>query len=259
MSGSKRRVCYRCVFALAAAASLIAPVLAQEGNIRTVRFYRVKPDRIGDFRAAIKEFTAIVKNGGSNRFYTSWASLTGPTEYLRVDQYAKWADLDVVQEPKLKEQAADLQRIGIRIIQCTESSQRIIEEILPDLSLPRASGVPKMVRTLRTRVRPDKVNEYLALIKSDVFPAAKKAELKSYSIAQVRYGAPTSEFLSVAGLNNWAQLDERSGIQKAMGEEGYQRFLAKLRPLVLASEYNIYRFEPELSYLPAASSSSTGN
>ena len=109
------------------------------------------------------------------------------------------------------------------------------------------------------RVRPDKVNEYLALLKSELFPAVKKAELKSYSIAQVRYGAPTSEFLSVSGLNNWAQLDERGGIPKAMGEDGYQRFLAKIRPLILASEYNIYRLERDLSYLPAPSGSSTGN
>jgi hypothetical protein len=258
MSCSKRRGYYRFVFAMAAAVSLSAPALAQERNIRAVRFYRVKPDRVGDFRAAIKEYSGIVKTGGSSRFYTTWVSLTGPNEYLRVDHYAKWADLDVVAEPKLKEQAADLQRIGIRIIQCTESSERIIEEILPDLSLPMGE-VPKMVRTLRTRVRPDKINEYLALVRSDVFPAIKKAELKSYSIAQVRYGAPTSEFLSVSGLNSWAQLDEKGGIPKAMGEEGYQRFLAKLRPLVLASEYNVYRFERDLSYLPAASGSSAGN
>lgn len=258
MSCSKRRGCYRCVFAMAAAVSLIAPALAQERNIRAVRFYRVKPDRVGDFRAAIKEYTGIVKTGGSSRFYTTWVSLTGPNEYLRVDHYAKWADLDVVAEPKLKEQAADLQRIGIRIIQCTESSERIIEEILPDLSLPMGD-IPKMVRTQLTRVRPDKINEYLALVKSDVFPAVKKAELKSYSIAQVRYGAPSSEFLTVSGLDNWAQLDERRGIQKAMGEEGYQRFLAKIRPLVLAVEYNMYRFEPDLSYLPAASGPTTGN
>jgi len=80
------------------------------------------------------------------------------------------------------------------------------------------------------RVRPDKVSEYLA-----------------------------PEFLSVSGLNNWAQLDEKGGIPKAMGEDGYKRFLAKIRLLVLASEYNIYRLERDLSYLPAASGSSAGN
>jgi hypothetical protein len=260
MSWSQRRASYQWVFAMVAAAALITPARAQQGNIRSVRFYHVKPDRIGDFQGAIKEFNAVLKKGGSNRHYTLWVSLTGATEYARVDYYTKWADLDVVQEPKMKEQAQDLQRIGIRINQCTEGSNRIIDEVLPDLSLPRTAEIPKMVRTLRTRVRPDKVNDYLALVKSEVLPAAKKAGLKEYSLAQTRYGAPISEFLSVAGVNNWADFDGGFGVQKAMGEEVYQRFLAKLRPLILESEYNVYRFLPDLSYLSTApSGSTTGN
>jgi hypothetical protein len=37
-----------------------------------------------------------------------------------------------------------------------------------------------------------------------------------------------------------------------MGEEGYQRFLSNIRPLLLESEYNVYRLQRDLSYLPAS-------
>jgi hypothetical protein len=107
----------------------------------------------------------------------------------------------------MKDQAAQLQSIGSRIAQCEESTHRVIEEVLPDLGLPPTGAAPTMIRVLVTQVRPDKVSEYLALVKGEVLPAAKKAGLKAYSVAQVRYGAPNTEFVSVAGLSNWADLE----------------------------------------------------
>jgi hypothetical protein len=67
---------------------------------------------------------------------------------------------------------------------------------------------------LRTRVRPDKVDEYLAMVKSEVLPAAKKAGLKGFSVAQERYGAPGTELISVAGMSGWGDLDGGSGFKR---------------------------------------------
>lgn len=259
MNRSQKRVGYQCVFAVVAAAALITPVRAQEGHlsIRSLRFYTVKPDRSGDFQAEIKEYNAIMAKAGSERYYSMWHSLTGPNEYVLVGYYAKWADLDAAMDPKLKEVQVELQRIGIRITECTESSHRIIDEMRPDLSLPGGSDVPKMVSVLRSRVKPDKVSEYLALVKNEVLPAAKKSGLTEFSVAQVRYGAPSTEFNSVSGLSKWGDLDGGFGVQKGMGEEGYRRFLEKVRPLIVESEFNTFSFQPDLSYLPAASSTAS--
>lgn len=253
MSWNRRNAVCHCAFAMAFAAAMATPAHAQQATIRSVRFYNVKSDRTGDFQAAIKEYVEVVKKAGSERYYSIWASLTGPTEYARVDYYTKWADMDSGAEPKLKEQAANLARITTRITQCVDSSHRVIEEILPDLSLPGTADMPKMIRTLQTRVRPDKVSEYLALVKSDVLPAVQKSGVKDFSVAQERYGAPTTEFLSVMGLDKWGDFDGGFGVEKAMGKDGYQRFLARIRPLIVESESNVYRFQPDLSYLPAAS------
>jgi len=248
---SWRRTGSQCVFALAAAIS-IAPARAQQTNIRSVRFYTVKPDRLGDFLAATKEYNAVVMKTGSDHYYSLWHSLTGDNEYARADNYAQWADLDNLTDPKIKDQAALLQTITTRIIQCTEHSHRIIEEVLPDLSLPPGGELPKMIRLLRTRVRPDRVGEYLALSKSDVLPAIKKSGLKFFSVAQLRYGAPTTEFTTVAGFNSWADLGAGFGLEKGMGKEGYQHYLATVGQLVVEREFNVYSLVPESSYLPPA-------
>ncbi len=93
MTSNLRGVVCQCILALAAAVALVSTVSAQ-GNIRSVTFYTVKPDRIGDFQAEIKEFNAIYAKGGSTNYNSVCVSLTGPREYARVGYYTKWAELD---------------------------------------------------------------------------------------------------------------------------------------------------------------------
>ncbi|HEV1284960.1 MAG TPA: hypothetical protein VNU44_06600 [Bryobacteraceae bacterium] len=242
----------RCVFAIAAVTLAISPARAQQGNIQGVRFYTIKPDRVADFLAATKEVSALQTKAGSERYYSVWHSLSGANEYVRVDFYTKWADLGQGPDPKMKDLATDLLRITTRIAQCEESTHRIIDEVLPEYSLPPAGEVPKMIRVLRTKVRPEKLNEYLALAKSEILPAIKKSGAKFYNVSQVRYGESVAELVSVTGFNSWADLDGGLGVQKGLGEEGYQRFLAKLRPLIVDSQFDIYSLVTDSSHLPPA-------
>ena len=246
-----RKLVCQSVLALAVAAALITTADAQSNNIRSITFYTVKPDRIGDFQAEIKEYNAINTKAGSTHYNSVWVSLTGPRVYARVMYYSKWADLDAGPDPKLKDQEADLVRIGARITDCTERWSRTIEEIQPDLSLPPSTDVPKLIRVLVTQVRPDKYKEYLNLVKTDILPAAKKGELKVYQFAETRYGGPNTQVSSVVAMDGWGDLDGEVGIQKGLGKDGYQALLEKVRPLIVQAEVNEYRFLPDLSYLPA--------
>jgi hypothetical protein len=245
----------RYVMTAVLAASLSTFASAQTGNIRSITFVTVKPDRIGDFQAELKEVHALMKKDNSTRYSSVWVSLTGPREYAVVSYYNKWSELDAGADAATKEDAADLARLQTRMIDCASSWRRTIEEIQPDLSLPQTSTeMPKMVRVLTTLVRPEKYKEYLDLIKSDVLPAAKKGGLPTYIFAEARYGAPNSQVTSVIAMDKWADLDEPIGIEKALGKDGYQALLTKVRPLVVQAEANEYRFQPELSYLPSAPS-----
>jgi len=242
----------RCVIAAALAATLATVASAQTGNIRSITFVSVKPDRIGDFQAELKELHALMKKDNSTRYSSVWLSLTGTREYAIVSYYNKWSELDAGADPATKEDAADQARLGTRMIDCAASWRRTIEEIQPDLSLPTSMEMPKMVRVLTTLVRPDKYKDYLDLVKSDVLPAAKKGGLSTYIFAEARYGAPNTQVTSVIAMEKWADLDEPFGIEKALGKDGYQGLLNKVRPLIVQAEVNEYRFQPELSYLPPA-------
>jgi len=244
-----RKVVCHCILAVGVAAALVASASAQ-GNIRSVTFYSVKPDRVSDFQAEIKQYNALLAKGGSTRYNSVWLSLTGSRTWVLARYYKTWAELDAGADPKMKDQAMDLAQINMRIVDCTESWHRIIEEVNPDLSLPDSGTIPTMIRVLVSQIRPDKVNDYLALVKSDILPAIKKTGQKDYSIAQGRYGEPSATITSVAGLRNWADLDGGFGVEKALGKEGYQTFLLKLTPLVTSTQFDIYRFQPDLSYLP---------
>ena len=241
------------VLALALLSACAVPMAAQlNGNIRSTFFVTIKADRLGDFQAAVKENMAVLKKANWDKGSTVWRSLTGPNEFRLTQFSEKWAELDITQDPKLKEVSADLTRIGARINQCVEKNERVITEVLPDLSLPRTADPPTMIRVMRSLVRADKVNDYLALVKSDVVPAVKKGQLKVFSVARTRYGAPVNEIVSVTGLQSWADLDGASPLVEGMGgREKYDAFLAKVTPMIIRTQVDVYRYQPELSYTPA--------
>ncbi len=241
-----------CICAMAfASTALVTPASAQDGNIRSVTFYTVKPDRVGDFEAAIKDYDALLLKAGSTHYGSTWASLTGPHEFAHVIDYKKWADVESTSAADMKttEQAADLARINTRINNCAESSRRVVEEILPEYNITSAN-VPKMIRVLQTQVRSDKYHEYLELMKNDIFPAVKKAGTKDYNVGVGRLGESNLEVTSVTGFDSWADLDSGIGAQKGLSKEDYQALLDRVRALITQSEYDIYRYEPDLSYLP---------
>ncbi len=252
MSLNFRGVMCHCILAVGVAAALGTSACAQTGNIRSVTFYNVKPDRVGDFQAEIKEYNAVMTKGGSDHYASVWVSVTGPRVYALASYYKTWAELDAGPDPKMKDQAADIARISERILDCTESRRRIIDEVIPELSLPDSGKMPTLIRVLTSEIRPERYNDYLALIKSDILPAIKKSGAKDYSIGETRYGGSGTQITSVLGFDKWADLDEGVGTQKALGKDGYQGLLVKVRPFIVSSQADVYRFQPDLSYLPPA-------
>ncbi|MEP6540137.1 MAG: hypothetical protein ABJF23_32720 [Bryobacteraceae bacterium] len=249
---SSKTIPYRCAIALVSLSLAAVQLPAQERNFRSTTFYKIDPGRIGDFQAAVKEYNAVLSKAHYDHPYSLWVAATGDHEYVLVSYHAKLAELDVLRrdDPKLKDYQADLARIASRINHCALGVHSAVGEINKDLTLPAAKDMPKMVSVLRITLHPDKVNEYLALAKSELLPAVKKSGVKTYATVQMRYGAPRSEIVSSLGVDSWADLDGTSPVAKAMGAESYQKYLDKIRPLMTSAEYNVYRYQPELSYRP---------
>ena len=109
-----------------------------------------------------------------------------------------------------------------------------------------------MVRTGRTRVMPGKMDELKALFREQIVPAIKKSGATSYGVAVARYGTPNNEIHSYLGLSGWADLDSPFGVEKGMSPAEYKAFMAKVQTLVESTEWTIWKYQPDLSYIPAA-------
>lgn len=254
MSNTNRRRWASIVLFSAFTAGAVMSQPAQP-KIRRVTFFTVKADRVGDFLAATKEYAEAVKKAGSERYLTMWSSMSGHREYALVRYSQNYAELDQQQDPKTKDTAGQIATIVSRIYSTVESSRTVISELDEGTSLPLPSGQPPAyARVLQTWVRPDQFNNYQALIKAEILPAAKKAGLKLYSRARVRMGGSSYEFSSVTGFDKWAEFDGDSPIVKAVGgRAAYEKFLAKMQPMIVRNEVQIYRFLKDQSYLPPGS------
>jgi hypothetical protein len=109
-----------------------------------------------------------------------------------------------------------------------------------------------MVRVGRTKVISGKMNEVKAIFHDVLFPAVQKSGATDFGVAYARYGTPTNEIHTYLGLKGWSDLDGPVGVQKGMTAEEYKAFEAKLLPLIESTEFTVWKFNPELSYLVPA-------
>jgi len=249
----RQSVSARGLAAMVMLGAVTASVWAQEPPaIRSIIHFQIKPDKVGDWIAAEKEIAALRTKGGSDRGYTVWQAITGPREFIIVRYHSKWAELDLVDDPKMTAHAGAMTALAARINSCVESAWREIHSMQPDLTLPRPAEMPKMVRTARITVAPGKMDEVLSTMKSVTVPAMKSAGVTSYGVGRVRYGAGTNQILSHIGFSSWADLDGPSPVEKAAGRDAYLKYVEKIGTLTKRTEWTVYRFRPELSYTPTA-------
>src|SRR5258708_14091309 len=127
------------VVALAAVMMAAAPSWGQQNLRRTIHL-RVKADRVPEFRAAMKDEAEALKKAGWKRTRTLWQSASGPSEYLMVQYYGKYADME---EATATSANAGVAAAFARVRSCLESTETVIEEGLPELSIPRTGEPPQ--------------------------------------------------------------------------------------------------------------------
>src|SRR5271165_6150531 len=111
--------------------------------------------------------------------------------------------------------------------------------------------MPKMIRVWTAHVKQDKMQEAIDLETNEYAPAVKSAGIKNYVFSVTRMGGPANEIRDVTGIDNWAALDQPNPIRKAMGDEKFRAYSARMNALLEDYRYDVYRYEPELSYTPA--------
>ncbi len=234
-----------CLFAAVTTLAFAMPSMAQ--NIRTVLLVKVKAGQEDNWKSAVKDYIALFKKAGSKESVTVWDSQTGPSQHAVVWYSSKWKDMDE-QDPAMKGSEADMARGIARLSVVTDSLEYWIDEMQPDLMI-RSNDVPPMIRVGRTRAIAGKMNELRALFHDELFPAIQKSGATDFGVAVARFGTPTNEIHTYLGIKSWADLDGPIGAEKGMTAGEYTAFQAKLGSLIESTEFSIWKFDPELSYL----------
>jgi hypothetical protein len=252
----------RTLLGSALAVAFTPALFPQEGTIRVATFHKVKAGEAGNYVSAAKELAALRKKAGSTLYHSRWQSMSGESEFVMVRYYKTYSELDnfATEEPAMKAHAAEYTAAVARLMAATASMRRVIEVVNPELSLPMPDGAPPaMVSVLRVLVKPERLDDYMKVMKEELVPGMKKAGAKVFVISRARFGAPGNEITSVRGMDNFAVLDGPSALVEAMGgREAYSAFLSKLAPMRISSEYQLYRFRPEMSHLPPATAAPSG-
>lgn len=236
---------YRCLFAAFVLTVFCLPCLAQ-GNLRTVLFVRVKLDQEDDWKASVKDYAALMKKVDSEHPFTMWESQTGPHMWAVVWYSRTFSDMGQ-NDPKLKDSAADLANLFSRLNGQTESLEYWIDEMQPEWTI-RSQSIPPYVRTGRSRVLPGKMEEMRALLRDQIVPALKKSGATDYGVAIARFGTPTNEFHSYLGVSGWSDFDSPMSVEKGMSASEWKAFQAKVSTVVESTEWQLWKFHPELSY-----------
>lgn len=238
----------RSLFIAAVVIAATVPSWAQ-GNFRTILFVKVKTDQDDNWKATVKDYAALVRKVGSEQPFTVWQSQTGPTQYAVVWYSQKFKDMGE-DNPKFKSIGAEMAGIFSRLNGQTDSLETWIDEMQPDLTI-RSKDIPPMVRTGRSKILPGKMDEVRAVFREQIFPAVKKSGATDYGVAMARFGTPTNEVHSYIGISGWADVDGPLGAEKGMTQPEWKAFQTKIAGLIESTEWAIWKYQPDLSYVLA--------
>src|SRR5262249_14759648 len=104
-------------------------------------------------------------------------------------------------------------------------------------------------------VKLEKTPEWIALYKSEVLPALRKAGVKDAGVATAVFGARAGTYYLSGFLDKATDLDGQSPLERGMGAEGFRKFLQKVTPMTASIEQNVFRVRTDLSYIPQAAAS----
>ena len=115
-------------------------------------------------------------------------------------------------------------------------------------ALSQAPPAPELLSLNVVTVKPEMLRAYVELQKSEIIPALKKGgQLWRETWRSATFGDPFM-FAHLSPIRGFDQYDGPSPMVKALGQDGYQALLAKLRPMLTSQRVSALRTRPDLSY-----------
>lgn len=108
---------------------------------------------------------------------------------------------------------------------------------------------PAMISVTVTRLKPEMLQDFQDLVKTELNPAFQKAGIPWRSTWSTAGFGETFEYVSVTPIPKFAQYDQPNPMVRALGQEGAIRFGYKMRKCIESSHTYAVNFRPELSIM----------
>ena len=239
-----------CIGGVVLAAALSTPTMAQS----TPTLYRyvhthVKPDMLNEWLDLQKnEVIPALKKGGQTTRTVLVSGLFGNSyEYVTVTPFGKYADFDAG-SPLVKALGqAGAARLGEKLRKCVVSQNSYAGTRLLDISYAPDGPLPAVVVSARYRIAPGKMQDFQALVKSDVLPVYKKAKVR-LTVTQRGVGANVNDVTMATGYAKYADLDGGPLLVKQLGADGAAKVNAKFNSIRTLVEVVVRSRVEDLSF-----------
>jgi hypothetical protein len=222
--------------------------------------YQVKSDRLQEFQEVERQIAGSYKKAApTDQFRILYRDTIGnTTDFMVLTPMSKFADRDG--ENPYNKMATEQERVTrqARLGQYLERVQTSIDRTIGDLTIstPGVSFPPRWVHEIRVRVRPGTDQDFGNVLKADLVPALKNGGVKTLRVRRVVFGGNTNDFIFAEGFEKWAELDNEVSLPKIMGEAPFRKMIEKINQDTTNREDRIMRYQEDLSYYPAAPTTS---
>jgi len=226
-----------------------APMAPQWLSVTVVH---IKPELVLEYQDFMKNeaLPTLQKGGMKSRETWTTAGFGESFEYVYVTPIDNFAQYDgpgpIVKA--LGEEGA--RAYGAKVRRFLSSSQTYAVQTRPDLSyMGKMSGPPKMAVVNWIHIAPGRNVDFENVIKNDIVPALKKADVLGYFVSQTVHGGDVNEYVTLTIVENFAEIGKGSPVIRGMGgQEAFNKFLSKVSGIIAHQERSVMRLVPELSF-----------
>jgi hypothetical protein len=230
---------------------------AEQPQLALISFTKVRPAMGPKFvDLQTKEVMPAQKKGGSPGRQAFSSGIAGaPGEFVFVTPITNMAMFD--EQPPMRKALGDegAAALNQKLAEVSEPMGSLVARMRPDLSYvpdPKAPPSPLGVITIVELV-PGKRAGFETFLKTDVVPAMQKAKVRGYHVMEIVFGENTGGYITVVGMESYAEIGKGHPFEIALGEGGSQKMEVKAAGLITKIHRFISRHRPELSWSPSTS------
>jgi hypothetical protein len=228
-----------------------------KGEWYSVAIVRVRPDMVTEWQDLQKKVVnpGLKKAGMKERSVFETAVFGEAYEYVIVTPIASFAQYDDPISPLRKAIGeSEFRDYQTKSRRCVVSSHTYAELSRPDLSymgkVASMTGPPKLAVVNSISVMPGRAAAFEDMVKTDIVPIMKKADVIGYFVNQSMFGGDGNGYTTIVFLDSFAELDKGSPFVRALGPAGAQKFLAKFAGVIAHQERVVARYNTDLSISP---------